>query len=472
MPKIPKKQAVLLGIASTIMPVFLNKYSDFLAIDSTGRRNSLNFPNTAFMVRSDEPRDDTITLVFLKFIQHSIKNSIELNPKWLAIDKWDPYLAAARKHFPNMQVVLCDWHEGIEYFINFDSLNGPEIKKNLINEKFWRGEEKLPTTSRLQREMKKVNIMGELLYKKNLVQGKYDTWNVSWFSTNDDTQHTAIEMENEIEDEMEDIDEENFKSNSIDECNIKQQTKTLCITHRSGKFACPCGFNVIRSHECQDIVAVRLFIDKSGLQKSAAESVASSSLESYLLQKDANGHNKNELKLPGKRVQFTDIIGYVNEAKKNQRKTQVPVLPESSYFETCFKNWQESHIVPCSAEFKAINEESIPENAFKIDKYTLVETGDVKYLYLCAGKVKSTRQIDQRLPLILVINVTGISITDEEIYLENKDLPEEIDFPSNGVNKNKDVHFENVKNAVIINKNRRSHDCAKRDLKSEPDRKL
>ncbi|CAG8518132.1 3961_t:CDS:2, partial [Gigaspora rosea] len=113
--------------------------------------------------------------------------------------------------------------------------------------------------------------------------------------------------------------------------------------------------------------------------------------------------------------------------KKDNPKTQVPVLPESSYFETCFKNWQESHIVPCSAEFKAINEESIPENAFKIDKYTLVETGDVK----------STRQIDQRLPLILVINVTGISITDEEIYLENKDLPEEIDFPSNGVNKNK-----------------------------------
>ena len=51
-----KDQAVLLGIASTIMPTLLTKYPDFLALDSTGRRNSLNFPNTAFMVRSDEPR--------------------------------------------------------------------------------------------------------------------------------------------------------------------------------------------------------------------------------------------------------------------------------------------------------------------------------------------------------------------------------------------------------------------------------
>jgi hypothetical protein len=49
-------QAVLLGIASTIMPELLCKYPDLLAIDSTGRRNGLNFPNTTFMVRSDEPR--------------------------------------------------------------------------------------------------------------------------------------------------------------------------------------------------------------------------------------------------------------------------------------------------------------------------------------------------------------------------------------------------------------------------------
>ncbi|RIB11513.1 hypothetical protein C2G38_2042613 [Gigaspora rosea] len=51
----PKEQVVLLSIASTIMPTLLTKYPDFLALDSTGRCNGLNFPNTAFMVRSDEP---------------------------------------------------------------------------------------------------------------------------------------------------------------------------------------------------------------------------------------------------------------------------------------------------------------------------------------------------------------------------------------------------------------------------------
>ena len=44
------------------------------------------------------------------------------------------------------------------------------------------------------------------------------------------------------------------------------------------------------------------------------------------------------------------------------------------------------------------------------------------------------RHIDQRLPLILVINVTDISFTDEGTYLKNKDLPEEINFPSEDVN--------------------------------------
>ncbi|CAG8812646.1 4738_t:CDS:1, partial [Racocetra fulgida] len=52
----PKDQAVLLGVAFTIMPTLLTKYPDFLFVDSTGRRNSLNFLNTAFMVRSNEPR--------------------------------------------------------------------------------------------------------------------------------------------------------------------------------------------------------------------------------------------------------------------------------------------------------------------------------------------------------------------------------------------------------------------------------
>ncbi|RIB30177.1 hypothetical protein C2G38_2027068 [Gigaspora rosea] len=156
----PKKQAVLLGIASTIMPALLTKYPDFLAIDSTGCHNSLNFPNTAFMVRSDEPRGrvvatfvndkETIPVIdrmFELFIQYSIDNGVQLNPKWLAMDKWDPYLAAAKKHFPNTQVILCDWHEGFG-----------EEKANLLQHRNFK-------------EKKKVNIMGENLYKQNLVQG-------------------------------------------------------------------------------------------------------------------------------------------------------------------------------------------------------------------------------------------------------------------------------------------------------------
>jgi len=51
-----KDQAVVLGVASTIMPKLLYKYPDFLSVNSTSRHNGLNFPNTAFMVRSNEPR--------------------------------------------------------------------------------------------------------------------------------------------------------------------------------------------------------------------------------------------------------------------------------------------------------------------------------------------------------------------------------------------------------------------------------
>ncbi|CAG8761229.1 836_t:CDS:2, partial [Gigaspora rosea] len=78
-------------------------------------------------------------------------------------------------------------------------------------------------------------------------------------------------------------------------------------------------------------------------------------------------------------------------------------------------------------------------------------------------KATSTRQIDQRLPLILVVNVTGINITNEGFYLESKDLLEEISFPEDVHIKQRyylmgasfcnsnyhiaDVRFENVKNA-------------------------
>ncbi|CAG8645349.1 788_t:CDS:2, partial [Gigaspora rosea] len=143
----------------------------------------------------------------------------------------------------------------------------------------------------------------------------------------------------------------------------------------------------------------------------------------------------------------------------------ISVVPESSYFESYLKHWQEPYNVLCSAKFKTTNNEkltNIPVNAFKINKYKSVETGNVKNLYLCMGKVTSTRQIDQWLPLILVINITGINITNEGRYLENKDLPEEIEFPSDvdvkqryrltgvsfcdGNHHIADVRFENVKN--------------------------
>ncbi|CAG8610438.1 17288_t:CDS:2, partial [Dentiscutata heterogama] len=97
-----------------------------------------------------------------------------------------------------------------------------------------------------------------------------------------------------------------------------------------------------------------------------------------------------------------------------------------NYFETCLKNWQEPCIAPCGAELKNMDKKgsiNIPKNAFKIDKYTSMETENVKL----------TRHIDQRLPLILVINVTGISFINEGTYLENKDLLEEINFPSKDI---------------------------------------
>ncbi|CAG8652827.1 25008_t:CDS:2, partial [Gigaspora rosea] len=108
-----------------------------------------------------------------------------------------------------------------------------------------------------------------------------------------------------------------------------------------------------------------------------------------------------------------------------------------NYFETCLKHWQEPCIVSCGSEFVTMNgkkPKNVPANAFKVDKYTSVESGKIKYLYLCSGKATSARQIDRRLPLILVVNVAGINITDEGFYLECKDLPEEISFPSEDAN--------------------------------------
>ncbi|KAG9296946.1 hypothetical protein G9A89_003660 [Geosiphon pyriformis] len=98
-----KNQAVLLSVASTVI-----------------RPNSLNFSNTVFMVRSDEAHGrvlatfigdkETIPVIDLMFEQSNIQS----NSKWLAMDKWDSFLVAVKKHFPKTQVVLWDWHEDQE----------------------------------------------------------------------------------------------------------------------------------------------------------------------------------------------------------------------------------------------------------------------------------------------------------------------------------------------------------------------
>ncbi|CAG8444280.1 15873_t:CDS:2 [Gigaspora rosea] len=135
-------------------------------------------------------------------------------------------------------------------------------------------------------------------------------------------------------------------------------------------------------------------------------------------------------------------------------KTQVCILPGSNYFETYLRQWKEPFITPCGSEFKTMNGEK-PKN---------ISISAFRYLYICSEKAISTRQIDQQLLLILAINVTGISIIDEEIYLENKDLSEEISFPPddihlmqryrlmnvsfcNGNHYIADVRFENIKDS-------------------------
>ncbi|RIB07442.1 hypothetical protein C2G38_2274242 [Gigaspora rosea] len=115
-------------------------------------------------------------------------------------------------------------------------------------------------------------------------------------------------------------------------------------------------------------------------------------------------------------------------------KLQLSVLSgKGTYFKTCLKHWQDPCIVSCGSEFVTMNgkqPKNVLVNAFKVDKYTSIESGKIKHLYLCTGKATSTRHINRRLPLILVVNVAGINITDEGFYLECKDLPEEISFPS------------------------------------------
>ena len=60
-------------------------------------------------------------------------------------------------------------------------------------------------------------------------------------------------------------------------------------------------------------------------------------------------------------------------------KTEAPILPNSTYFETCLKYWQDPHIVACESVFKTIDSkpsETIPVNAFEISECLLAETNE------------------------------------------------------------------------------------------------
>src|SRR4051812_44055867 len=96
----------------------------------------------------------------------------------------------------------------------------------------------------------------------------HNTCNVFRFaSTNAIVHHTAVELEDNIDpDPGEKENQELTSITDIDNYYFKTKVKPLQVTCRNGKFACQCGFNVIRGHDCQDIVAVHLFRNNSIIQ--------------------------------------------------------------------------------------------------------------------------------------------------------------------------------------------------------------
>src|SRR5262249_54279304 len=50
---------------------------------------------------------------------------------------------------------------------------------------------------------------------------------------------------------------------NLDSRYFKSEGQPLKVTRRNGKFACGCGFYVIRGHLCQDTVAVEMFLGNS-----------------------------------------------------------------------------------------------------------------------------------------------------------------------------------------------------------------
>ncbi|RIB17966.1 hypothetical protein C2G38_2037297 [Gigaspora rosea] len=186
-----KEQAVLLGIMFMIMPALLTKYPDLLAVDSTGCRNSLNFPNTALW-------------------------SDQMTP-WSNINAKKLQAAAGIANLAVAETIA-------SYF-----------------RKYWFGDW--------------VDFGGE---KTNLPQHQNYNVKKKWMKwENFYTKKILLKVQH-------------YK-------NRQPGTSYLCIY----------------------------------VYRPAAESAASSSLKSYLCQKDANGHNKDELRLPEK------------QGPKNKRKNRL-----------------------------------------------------------------------------------------------------------------------------------------------------
>ncbi|CAG8726094.1 16773_t:CDS:2, partial [Cetraspora pellucida] len=207
-----KEQAVLLGIVSTIMLVFLTKYPDFLTLDSTSCHNSLNFSNTAFMVRSDEPCGQVVAT----FVSNK----------------------------ETIPVVDLMFESKLQAAIEITSLVVAETITSYF-QKYWFGD--------------------------------WDTWIVSQFYINANIHYGAAKL---------DINKENSQYN----------TAKLDVNENNSQYN-----------------AAKLVNKENLINKSANESVTSSSLESYLCQKDANSksiHLQNTiLNMPYKTVKIVEIIG-------------------------------------------------------------------------------------------------------------------------------------------------------------------
>ncbi|RIB18925.1 hypothetical protein C2G38_2036498 [Gigaspora rosea] len=368
----PKEQAVLLGIASTIMLTLLTKYSDLLA------QLKKYFPNTQAILYdwheadalkewftknlNDQWLRDRIFYQF-RFIKRSRDQEEFDERKVNILDAEKLQAAIGIMKLDTVRVITSyfrthwfgDWHAAAELDDDDvqhaaaelddddDVQNARRYTKSLhanlekirmsmrINareiERFWQGEGKPPTKLKLQREKEKIIKQCESLYQKNRIQDDDDVQHAAAKLDNDDVQHAAAELDDndDVQNVVAELDDYEVSKESSrlsesrkiktpetnDDYFIKQHRKILCITRKNGKFACPCSFNVICGHDCQNIAAVRFFINEFEAQKFVPESTSNTFLESYIHQKNTNGHSKDELKLPQKR------------GPKNKRKSRL-----------------------------------------------------------------------------------------------------------------------------------------------------